>query len=651
MLMTALFLDNQLKAAEDVASAGIERDNEDTTALAMRGYLRQRQGKTGPANADFDEAMAQDWLDDDQRRNVRLIAADAALAAGERARATQLLAPLDGNDEAVARRRKQALSAERPPATLTLSNYPPPAQDCHDTPYGTLCELLPFDAAVGGGPSALAYAAFARHDYQEAIVQAGKAVEQDPGSADKQRLLTTVLASGTDAQAAQASQRLQQAMVATPNDPDLLMQNGYLQQRLGHPDLALQSFEAARATGKAPATSILDLAYAQSAAGDKRAAVQSLKSAIDQADAGTLDLDPQRRFDTRSAISGLSREWGGYVSAGYRGARPATTGLAGTTPSIPGDAVSNTAEIFWRPANFGNSATRVLEAYGRLSNTLYDSGSTTRAQDIADPCSANSTLKVAGTTSGSVAGVPSTVGSLGVRFTPSTTAGLTFGIERQFLLGTATRTGSLSPSDQNLRCSLNGSNKSAQYKADAGSGGWLTYVTYGFYEGSGYRLDTPSWFTMTGYAQAGYSWQDLPAHFWLQDNTTQARSGDVSGTLKRNQAFAASEVRAGRSYRMDIIDEHLVLFPHFVVAADWLSQRNSASAAVLGGTGNVSLQGNGSSWSLGAGPGVNMRYWFREDHYNAQRSYVDLTVQYRVNIGGGDASRAKGLFMSLTLSY
>ena len=34
----------------------------------MRGYLRQRQGKTEEADADFDAALKQDWLDDSQRR-------------------------------------------------------------------------------------------------------------------------------------------------------------------------------------------------------------------------------------------------------------------------------------------------------------------------------------------------------------------------------------------------------------------------------------------------------------------------------------------------------------------------------------------------------------------------------------------------------
>ena len=121
------------------------------------------------------------------------------------------------------------------PATLTLANYPAPVQDCRDTPYGTSCELLPSDAAGSGGPASLAYAAYARQDYQEAITQARKAAQQDPGSKDLQRLLTTTLAAGNAAQMTEANQRMSKALAAQPDDPTLLMQRGYLHQRMRQP--------------------------------------------------------------------------------------------------------------------------------------------------------------------------------------------------------------------------------------------------------------------------------------------------------------------------------------------------------------------------------------------------------------------------------
>ena len=153
-------------------------------------------------------------------------------------------------DEAGADRVKRARS--RPvPATLTLANHPAPVQDCRDTPYGTSCELLPSDAAGSGGPASLAYAAYARQDYQEAITQARKAAQQDPGSKDLQRLLTTTLAAGNAAQMAEANQRMSEALAAQPDDPTLLMQRGYLHQRMRQP-AALRDFQAAR-HGQGPA--------------------------------------------------------------------------------------------------------------------------------------------------------------------------------------------------------------------------------------------------------------------------------------------------------------------------------------------------------------------------------------------------------------
>lgn len=652
LLISALMLDNQLQAAEDAATDAMKQDDENTVALVMRAYLRQRQGKTDLADADFDAALKQDWLDDDQRRNIRLIAADASLAAGENARALALMQPLGAKDDAAQARIKRARSRPAVPATLTLANYPAPVQDCRDTPYGTSCELLPSDAAGSGGPASLAYAAYAREDYQEAIAQARQAVAQDPANKELQRLLTTTLAAGNRAQLAEANQRMSEALAAQPDDPTLLMQRGYLHQRMKQPKLALQDFQAARATGKAPPTVILDEGYALSGVGDKRGAVDKLKEAIDEADAGRLELTPQQRFDTRNGIAGLDREWGGYFSAGYRGARPATAGLGGAAVTVPGDAVFSTAEIFWRPSDFLNSSTQTFELYGRLSNTLYDKGGKTTKQTVANPCpDSDEPIDINETTNDGIAGIPTTVGALGMRFTPSTEVGLTFGLERQFNLGTATRRGTFSPASSDLRCGLNNRNLSPNYQTKASDGAWLAYVTYGMYEGTTLRIDRPDWFTMEGYVQAGYSWQDMPAKFWLHNNNTGEDTEKKSGRLKRDQAFGAAEFRIGRSYRVDTISDRMVVFPYAVIGSDWLWNKNRASANFDGESYSIDQLGNGSSWSLGAGPGFNVRYWFREDHYNAPRSYLDWTTQYRFNIGGGAADRARGLFINLTLSY
>ena len=658
LLLTTLVLANRMADGEAAATDALKQDDEDTNALVMRAYFRQRQLKTELATKDFDEAMAQDWLDDAQRAGIRLIAIDAALAVGDFDRAKALMSALDANDKAVALRLKQLAERAAPPAELTSANYPPPSQDCHVTPYGTICDMKPADEA--NTASAKAYAAYGKQDYQEAIAQAAKAAEQEPDNAAMQRLLTVTLAAGNAAQQARAMQRIDADLKATPNDAGLLMQRAYIHQRRNESQAALDDFRAARATGKAPPLAILDESYALARVGRKSDAVGMFKQAIDQHDGNELELTPEQRYNTRSAIAGLSREWGASVSTSYRGARPAGSGLNGTPISTGADSVFGMADVYWRPPEFLNSATQVFEVYGRVMNTLHSGSSTTHEQTIVDPCTGRP-MPIGAARNNGVSGLPTTIGSLGVRFTPSTDYALTFGLERRFLLGSSTRSGSVTPASADLRCKLSGRDpsqpgapvvgnaQSIQFDSNASQGGWLAYATYGFYEGTGLRFDVPSWFTMEGYVQAGYYYEDLSADFWMRDQNTGENGERRRGKYRRDQWFASAETRVGRSFRMDEVSDRLMLFPHLVLAVDY--QRQNYRARIPGFNEAMRVQGNGSTWSAGVGAGISARYSFREDHYNAPRSYIDWTLQYRTNIGGGQRDRAKGWFMSLSLWY
>lgn len=679
LLMTAQMLDEQLPAAETTADQALANDSDDTVALVMRAYLRQRQMKSAQANADFDAALKQDWLDAQQQRNVRLLAVDAALAGGDRARAARLLQPLQQGDnadldadsrkaieQAVAERGK-ALGHVQGATDLSLSTYPAPFQQCRDTPYGTQCEVMPADLQGEGGASQRAYAAFGRQDYQEAIRQAQQALNDDPDNLTLQALLTTTLSAGDRAQAAQARQRLDAALAAKPNDATLLMQRGYLNQRVGEPEQALADFRAAEATGKAPPTVLLDQAYASAASGDNRQAVTLLRGAIDSADAGTLKLDKAQRYNTRSSIANLSREWGIIASAGYRGARQAATNLGGAAISTPGDSVFGTLEAFWRPPATTNRH-GTLEAYARIANTLYDGGGTFESIRAVDPCTGEVTEDARAraerlSRSRSIAGWPSTIASFGVRYAFGQT-GLSAGIERRQFVGTATRNGGIYPDSAAIQCRIQVEsnrplqiNTLARYRLDSNAGGWMSYLTYGFYKGTGVRTDVNQWWTVSGYAQAGYTWDDNDAHFTIDrldaNGDPAERILQSDGQLRRQQWFGAAELRAGRSYRFGADQTRWVVNPYLVVGADWIDQRSRVRGIEypLIGVQSFNLSDTASSWSLGAGPGVGVRYWFREDHYNAARSYLDLGVQYRFAIGGGDTQRAKGLFATATLYY
>lgn len=648
LLLTVLLQDKQYAAAEQAASEALEEDDENTLMRAMRAYLRQLRGDIQGAREDFDAVLAQDWLDEEQQRNIRLIAIDAALVDNDTARAQALLEPLEATDEAAIKRRQQLNKARKKTAPLTTAQYPMPVMACSLGSYGTQCELLPADAQPDTqGAATLAYAAYTRQDYAEAISQARLAAEQDPGNPELQRLLTTTLSAGDRAQMREAQQRLSAALAQAPENVDLLMQRGYLYQRLRQPGLALEDFRAARRTGKVPSTVVLDEAYAMAAMGDNLSAVRRLRHAIDMDDAGTLDLDEQQRFNTRSAIAGLDREWGATVTLGYRGARP-TTSIDGAAQSTAGDTLFSTTELYWRPSQFNNKH-GMLDVYGRFTHTLYDEGSSYRASQNVDPCTGDSTPFNGDTsTSRSVTGFPSTVGAIGVRYLLADT-GLTFGLERRFFIGSATREGDIYPASDRDRCASQGTQ--TRYKLGQSAGSWLHYITYGFYRGTELRRDQSSWWTTSFYSQLGYLYEDNKASFTEREvdagGNATGEQDTYNARLRRQQVFLSNELRWGRSFRPTSASPNLVVFPHVVGAADWNWQKDQAALP----EGKMSLTRDPRTWSLGVGPGVAVRYWFREDHYNAPRSYLDASLQYRFPIGGGNTEQAKGLFMNLTLSY
>ncbi|MGZ5790504.1 MAG: bacteriophage N4 adsorption protein A, partial [Burkholderiaceae bacterium] len=134
---------------------------------------------------------------------------------------------------------------------------------------------------------------------------------------------------------------------------------------------------------------------------------------------------------------------------------------------------------------------------------------------------------------------------------------------------------------------------------------WLAQAAYSSGKGTDLRVDVPSWWTAQWFGEAGRYFQ-------------------------HPQTYGTASAQVGRSFRLDAIDDRLVLFPYLTLNADY----NSLNAVQR---------------AVGAGPGVNLRYWFREDQYNAPRSSFDLSLQYRLKVQGDE--RARGFFMTTTLSY
>lgn len=134
---------------------------------------------------------------------------------------------------------------------------------------------------------------------------------------------------------------------------------------------------------------------------------------------------------------------------------------------------------------------------------------------------------------------------------------------------------------------------------------WLVQAAYSLDRGTDLRLDVAAW-------------------------STQRFSAEVGHYFGRDVTYGLASLQAGRSFRLGGAEGRTVLFPHAVVAAEYDSSLAQKTA-------------------VGAGPGIAVRHWFREDKYHAPRSYVDLTLQYRVRVAGDD--RARGVYLGTQLSY
>ncbi|AQH04726.1 hypothetical protein A9R05_38245 (plasmid) [Burkholderia sp. KK1] len=134
---------------------------------------------------------------------------------------------------------------------------------------------------------------------------------------------------------------------------------------------------------------------------------------------------------------------------------------------------------------------------------------------------------------------------------------------------------------------------------------WLARAAYSNGFGDTRRLDVPDWWTGTVYGEAG--------HYIVNDST-----------------YATANARLGRTWRVDALSPRLTVFPHAVIGMDYDSAVDH-------------------SVPLGIGAGVAARWWFRGGPYDAPRSFVDVSVQYRFRIAGDE--RARGVFFGAVFSY
>ena len=638
LLISALLEAKDYRAAELAATGALAQDDGEIAPWILRSYALDRQGKTQAAQDDLKQALAIDGLLDSEVREIRFFAADLALSNNEPELALAQLQPLPPDESGeLARRRAAAQAAVRQKSSglKTALRFPAPALNCQESAFGLICDIWPGNQRDGGTDMAVqAYAALARKDSASAATLAGEAIRRAPENPAYRSLLVSALSD--QKRLPEAIEAANSGLAANGNDARLLAQRGRLYQQMNEDSAARKDFtqalalgtlpayeeaslyaalgqrrtarerlQQARDTGELESMSDLQIAYLSVQAGDDEAAHASFrKSDADTRLTPTASQDAaytaMRVNDDEHAVGYFKR----VIDAKNAGELDMPAQQLFDTRRAVAD-VSRTWGLTSTTSYRGNSSSSGLSSAPSTSNG--NSGSSSGGSNDSLQNSTELSYRPLGYRNArfvelygritdtlwskngdSDTGLDALQGALGARIKPFSSLNVMAAVERTFPLGS---------SDVD--------------------GDWLLRLGYGSSIGTDLRVDTPSWWTSQLFAEAGH---------YVNDS--------------RN--YINSEWQGGRSYAIGGTGSRWVTFPHVVAAYDYDSKMNSKTG--IDGRADYS-----SGHAAGVGIGNNVRYWFREDAYNAPRSYVDFSLQYRVKVSGDD--RAKGVFARLTYSY
>jgi adsorption protein A len=521
-------------------------------------------------------------------------------------------ATLAGNDE---RDNVQRFISETQKSRTTLArNLPTPELDCSNP---TACRVLagqpPRDR--GYDEATLAYQALDSEDYAAASMHARKAIAAAPRNRDYRVLLLDAL---TDANDFTAAEQAADDALAQGRDAALLAQRGAIRERLRKAAAAREDYaEALALDGLPPATQIDLLAHL-----NRRSEARKV-------------FDDARRSGALDQLSPLELAYLAS-SAGDDAAAHVAFSEADRSGKLPDKALDDAAFAATR-AYDDRSALAYFKRSIDAANDTYPANKSAQQQfetrravstiDREFGFIASLTRSGGGPSAGSTAAAGAQPGASGNNgslqagaeaywrpfgYRNGSTVEL-FGRVFQTLqdrsggaTGTQTAQATVGArwkpwSSQNVVVSFG---RLIPIGAQA-SNDWLAQLAYSDGIGTDLRVDRPSWLTTQWYAEAGRY-------------------------LQHPQTYGLASLQAGRSFRLDGMNTRLVVFPHLTLNTDYNSLNQQRSAT-------------------GIGPGVNLRYWFREDAYHAPRSYVEVSLQYRLKISGDE--RARGFFMSTTLSY
>ena len=594
--------------AEATASQAIRNEGPHPALWVLRAHALQNVNQRLSAAVDLDAALAAPALTESDQQNYRLISIDAALAAGDSKKARTLLAPLmvaPTVDEGVLNRHAAI-------GRVIPLEWAVPKVVCVGSSLLPACEVWP-----GENPPDPAYALaaesyreFGSQNYVLAVSKVREALELSPGNRQYRMLLVNALMAGGELE--QADQEVTAFLADSGHDADMLVLQSHIHQRLGLASKAALDAEAALSSHSLSEISQIDMLLL----------LNRKSQARERFDAALL----QGAFNGKSDVDLAYLE----IRVGNDAAAMDAFERAALRQSLPATAFQDAAYV---AARLGRNETSV--AYFKQAMDAAEAGQLSMASQKLF----NASRSVADQTrqGGVYASVTYRgIAASGLSLTPGATDDtLQGGVEaywrplgyrdgRLFELygglsetlyskvglpaGAPSVQGALGArvkplADANLILALERRLKMGSQTQDD----WLARIGYSWDQGFDLRTDVTDWSSAQVYAETGRF-------------------------IETKQNYASFEGQVGRSFRLVQSHPTLVVFPHVVLGAD----RNTGYEA-------------GHENAVGAGIGVGLRYWFNSDKYNAPRSYLDSSLQYRGHLGGDD--RAKGVLFRLTLSY
>ena len=615
-LIRSLLALGRIEEANQTTTESIKNLPNEAALFLIRGYTFLRLGQKELAWKDFDKALNSQTLTSTDQKNFRIIAAHAALVNDEPQRTLDLLAPLNAVDEGIAVRRNLAMAALKrniSPGIRSAVSLPVPGVICVGSFFTPACDIWPGEesADLGRPVAELAYKAFNAKDYVTASDHANKAIQLSPANRPYRLLrINSLTAAG---QLEQADRDATQFLSDYGLEAEILAARSNIRQRLGKPEQATEDANKALQSDKLSLVSEIGLLLQldrKPIARERFIYAEQSGLLTEQANTNVAYLAALVGDDERALIS--------FNKAALQGTLPETAlqdaafaasrlgrnkeAIAYFKKAVDATESSKLAlspqalfetrrEIADRSRTWGANAALT---YRGISTAALPAGQTAAAKDSSQ-AAAEAYWRPLEYNNGQLlelyGGISATLSSKAGYPTGSDSVQGTMGVRVKPLAAT------------NLVLAL-------ERRLALGSkttGDWLPRIAYSASSGTDLRLDTPSWMTTNVYAEVGRY-------------------------INQHQTYATFEGQLGRSFRLDSISPKLVLFPHVVLGADYNSSFTS-----------------GSKGAVGAGVGMNMRHWFNEDRYNAPRSYVDVSLQYRQRISGDD--RAKGVFLRATLAY